>query len=118
MIEGGAYSQTLATSGGLAPLTFAIVAGALPLGLTLHAGTGVIDGTAPVTPGTSSFTVQVTSASMAGARWGYSSGRPYTPILLHLLSGYIVNYYQANDLCFSHVWVSVRQICQTLATIC
>ena len=63
VIEGGAYSQTLATSGGLAPLTFAIVAGALPLGLTLHAGTGVIDGTAPVTPGTSSFTVQVTSAS-------------------------------------------------------
>ena len=41
-----AYSQTLASTGGKSPITWAIVAGSLPLGLTLNSGTGVISGDA------------------------------------------------------------------------
>jgi Domain of unknown function (DUF4082)/Bacterial Ig-like domain/Bacterial Ig-like domain (group 2)/Putative Ig domain len=57
---GGAYSTTLAASGGTPPYTWSIVtgSGALPAGLTLNATTGGITGT-PVASGTFTFTVQV-----------------------------------------------------------
>jgi hypothetical protein len=56
---GTPYSEQLATAGGTAPVTFALV-GTLPDGLTLSA-TGLISGT-PTTDGTSSFTVQFTDS--------------------------------------------------------
>lgn len=58
---GVAYSNTCPASGGTAPYVFSISAGALPAGLTIGAGTGVISGT-PTTKGTATFTVLVTDA--------------------------------------------------------
>jgi hypothetical protein len=59
--NGTPYSQTLSSSNCNSPVTWAIQSGSLPTGLTLHAGTGVIDGT-PTGHGLSSFVVQVTSS--------------------------------------------------------
>src|SRR5439155_15908379 len=55
---GTAYSQTVASSGGTAPLTWSVSAGALPAGLSLNTGTGAITGT-PSAAGSPSFTIQV-----------------------------------------------------------
>ncbi len=61
------YSQTLTASGGTAPYSFAVTAGALPGGLSLSAG-GVLSG-APTAFGTFAFTVTATDANgCAGAR--------------------------------------------------
>jgi len=56
-ITNTAYSATLASSGGVTPVTWSVTVGTLPVGLTLNATTGAISGT-PTTAGTSSFTVQ------------------------------------------------------------
>ncbi len=56
-----AYSQTVPTAGCSSP-SFSVTAGSLPNGLTLHSGTGVIDGT-PTVPGLFNFTVGVTSSN-------------------------------------------------------
>ncbi len=61
--EGSAYNQTIATTGGHAPLTFSISVGALPAGLSLAAATGVISGTPTGPNGIVSFTVKVTDSS-------------------------------------------------------
>ncbi|MBA5866063.1 MAG: hypothetical protein GDA67_05120 [Nitrospira sp. CR1.3] len=53
------YNQTLQVTGGIAPLTWGVITGALPPGLGLNASTGQISGTATQT-GTFNFTVQVT----------------------------------------------------------
>jgi hypothetical protein len=53
-----AYSASVSTSGGLAPLSFSISAGALPAGLSLDAANGTITGP-PTTGGSFNFTVQV-----------------------------------------------------------
>ena len=55
---GTPYSATLTVTGGTTPYSWSIVAGALPVGLTLQASTGLISGT-PSQSGTFSFTVQV-----------------------------------------------------------
>jgi hypothetical protein len=60
------YSQPLQVSGGSSPFTWAITAGALPPGLSLGAGNGVISGT-PSSAGSFNFTVQVTSGTGAQA---------------------------------------------------
>lgn len=57
-VAGMAYNQTLAATGGTAPLTWSVTVGTLPTGLSLAAATGVISG-APTVAGTSNFTVQV-----------------------------------------------------------
>jgi hypothetical protein len=59
---GGAYSATLAASGGTTPYTWSVSSGSLPAGLTLNANTGAISGT-PTTAGSSSFTVMVADST-------------------------------------------------------
>lgn len=64
---GSAYSQTVTASGGIAPYTFAVTAGALPAGVTLSSA-GVLSGT-PTAGGSFNWTVTATDAgSMTGAR--------------------------------------------------
>jgi hypothetical protein len=58
---GAAYSHTFPSGGGTAPLTFSIISGSLPLGLTLNAATGLVSGT-PTSAGTFAFTIQVVDA--------------------------------------------------------
>ncbi|MBN6152033.1 autotransporter domain-containing protein [Xanthomonas sp. AmX2] len=57
---GTAYSQTLSASGGTAPYSFVISAGALPAGLTLSAA-GVLSGT-PTASGSFNFTATATDS--------------------------------------------------------
>src|SRR6185369_15037611 len=54
-----AYNQTIATSGGTAPIIFAVSAGSLPTGLSLNTSTGAIAGT-PSSSGVYSFTIRAT----------------------------------------------------------
>lgn len=56
-----AYSQTLSASGGLAPYSFSVTAGAVPTGLVLSSA-GVLSGT-PTAGGTFNFTVTATDSS-------------------------------------------------------
>ncbi len=65
-VQGTAYSQTLAATGGTLPYTWSVVTGSLPAGLSLNAATGVISGT-PSTSSASNFTVRVTDTNSATA---------------------------------------------------
>lgn len=69
-----AYSQTLSASGGAAPYTFAVTAGALPAGLGLTPA-GVLSGT-PTAGGSFVFTVTATDSSAAPGP--YTGSRSYT----------------------------------------
>jgi hypothetical protein len=59
---GGPYDAVLTATGGKAPYTWTIAAGALPTGLTLAPSTGTITGT-PNTAGSFTFTMQVTDSN-------------------------------------------------------
>lgn len=59
---GNPYSQTFTVSGGTAPFTWSVTAGALPPGLNLNTATGVVSGT-PTQVGTFNFTITVTDAA-------------------------------------------------------
>jgi FtsP/CotA-like multicopper oxidase with cupredoxin domain len=61
LIGTGAYSATIAATGGIAPISFSVTAGAMPVELTLAAN-GQISGT-PATAGTYNFTVTATDMS-------------------------------------------------------
>ncbi len=67
---GTAYSQIISASGGTAPYTFAVTAGALPAGMSL-AGGGTLSGTA-TSAGTFNFTVTATDNG------GFTGSRAYT----------------------------------------
>ncbi len=67
---GVAYAETLVATGGDSPVTFAVVTGTLPPGLSL-AGDGAVTGT-PTTTGTYPFTVRVSSTG------GCALDLPYT----------------------------------------
>jgi len=69
-VVGTPYSQTISASGGTAPYTFTVTAGALPPGLTLSLA-GLLSGT-PTTIGTFTFTVTATDAN------GCPGSQPYT----------------------------------------
>ena len=60
------YTHTFIAGSGDPPYTFSISAGALPLGLSLVAATGVVSGI-PTSPGTFTFTVTVTDSFTATA---------------------------------------------------
>jgi hypothetical protein len=66
-----AYSQTVGSSTGTAPFSFAVVLGTLPSGLLINAGTGVISGT-PTLGQDSSFTIRVTDAHGCTADKAYA----------------------------------------------
>jgi hypothetical protein len=59
--QGAAYSQQLVASGGQAPYTFTVTAGATPPGINLSSG-GLLSGT-PTAAGTFNFTVTATDAN-------------------------------------------------------
>ncbi|MFZ3138073.1 MAG: putative Ig domain-containing protein [Thermodesulfovibrionales bacterium] len=63
---GQGYTYQIATSGGQAPITFSLVSGALPSGLSMSAS-GLISGT-PSPAGTSTFTVRATDSCAGGAQ--------------------------------------------------
>lgn len=61
---GTAYSAQLTVTGGEAPYVWSVIAGALPDGLSLEAGTGLISGM-PIVDGSFEATVQVEDANTA-----------------------------------------------------
>lgn len=63
---GATYDVPIAVEGGLAPYVFRISAGSLPAGLQLT-GDGRITGTPSGTPGTSTFTVEVTDSGTSAS---------------------------------------------------
>ena len=58
---GQAYSSSMKATGGFAPYTFSVSAGALPTGVKLNASTGALSGT-PTAAGTFKFTARVTDS--------------------------------------------------------
>lgn len=61
--QNAAYSATLQSSGGIAPVTWSIVTGTLPTGLSLNGNTGMVAGT-PTLAGTFSLTVEAQDSSL------------------------------------------------------
>jgi hypothetical protein len=61
------YAQTLTATGGTAPYSWSVTAGALPNGLTLQVPTGALTGT-PTVAGVFTFTVTVTDANSVTAQ--------------------------------------------------
>lgn len=60
--RGVAYSQTFSASGGTAPYTYTVSAGALPTWASLNSNTGVLSGT-PNSSVSTTFTIRATDAS-------------------------------------------------------
>nr|WP_051885233.1 putative Ig domain-containing protein [Lysobacter antibioticus] len=73
-----AYSQSITASGGIAPYTYAITAGALPAGLSL-ASNGTLSGT-PTAGGSFNFTVTATGSS-TGTGAPHTGSRAYTLVI-------------------------------------
>ncbi len=67
LTAGTPFSQTLTSSGGLAPYTYALQSGLLPIGVTLTSG-GVLNGT-PTQRGAYSFSVRSTDATTPTAQF-------------------------------------------------
>jgi hypothetical protein len=64
--QGTAYSTTLTSTGGTAPLAWSITSGALIAGLSLNASTGVISGT-PTGSGTATLTLHLVDTNAVAA---------------------------------------------------
>ena len=65
---GAPYSFTLNATGGIAPLTWQVIAGSLPAGLTLNSQTGQLSGTPTSPQGPTPLTFQVTDSSTPSAQ--------------------------------------------------
>ncbi|HUQ91995.1 MAG TPA: putative Ig domain-containing protein [Bryobacteraceae bacterium] len=66
-----AYSQTIATAGGTAPIRFSLITGALPGGIQINATTGVVSGT-PTAAGAFNFTIQAVDATGQSVRQSFT----------------------------------------------
>ncbi len=66
-----AYSQTVSKTNGTGAATFAVTSGALPTGLSINAGTGVISGT-PTATGTFNFDITATDTVGSTTTKSYS----------------------------------------------
>jgi len=77
---GTSYTESLSAISGVTPYTWAISSGSLPDGLTIDSSTGTISGT-PTAAGSSSFTVEVTSADSSTAVKTFSLAI-YNPIAI------------------------------------
>src|SRR5262249_51297588 len=85
------YSQTIVTSGGTTPITFAVTVGTLPSGLTLNTSTGVISGT-PTASRAATFTITATDALSASANRAYTvTINPAVAITTTTLADWTVN---------------------------
>ncbi|MDQ3286922.1 MAG: putative Ig domain-containing protein [Pseudomonadota bacterium] len=73
---GTAYSESITASGGIAPYSFAVTAGALPAGLTL-ASNGSLSGTATA-GGSFNFTVTATDSSTGSGPYAGSQAYAFT----------------------------------------
>ncbi|WP_262497609.1 Ig domain-containing protein [Pedobacter africanus] len=69
-VLGVAYSQSLSSSGGIAPYTYSLISGAIPVGMSFSSA-GVISGT-PVSAGNFTFVVRSTDDA------GENSSQAYT----------------------------------------
>ncbi|UYV16554.1 putative Ig domain-containing protein [Porphyrobacter sp. ULC335] len=90
MVAGTPFTQSLSTTGGVAPYTYVLDSGALPVGLTLSSA-GVISGT-PTQRGSYAFNVRVTDSTNPTAQSvvkGYS-GTVQVPSLALAQSSYSV----------------------------
>jgi hypothetical protein len=76
---GTPYNYVVQITGGAAPFTWRIAAGQLPDGLAFDPGTGAVTGI-PTSPGTYSFTLEVTDSTGAVAARLYSLGVLYPPL--------------------------------------
>lgn len=74
---GMAYTQTITTSGGIAPYSYSVVGGALPPGLTLASG-GVISGT-PSAAGTFDVRIGATDSGRSPSKGCTPSPLPRRP---------------------------------------
>ncbi len=61
-IQGIAFTQTLATTNGVAPFAYQLETGSLPVGITLSAA-GLLSGTTSAAPGSFPVTIRVTDSS-------------------------------------------------------
>lgn len=61
-VQGAPFSQTLSTSGGVAPYTYALETGSFPAGIAVSSG-GVVSGTTSAAPGNYPVTIRVTDSS-------------------------------------------------------
>ncbi len=66
VLVGTPYSQTVTTQRGTSPITFSLVGGALPPGITWNTGSGLLSGT-PTTAGSFTFTLRATDAGSLSA---------------------------------------------------
>jgi hypothetical protein len=67
-IRGAAFSQTLTTSGGVAPYSYLLETGSLPAGISISSG-GVVSGTTNASPGNYPVTLRVTDASTGSGQY-------------------------------------------------
>ena len=86
--KGASYTQALTASGGSSPITWSLVTGTLPSGLSLNTSTGVISGTVSSTATSQSITIRATDANSASVDQSYTinvlSGVPAAPTSLTL----------------------------------
>ena len=66
-----AYSASVSANGGIAPYHYSVIAGTLPLGVTLNPTSGTLSGT-PTAAGTFSFTIQASDANAYTGSQAYS----------------------------------------------
>jgi len=79
-----AYSQTVSATGD-GTITYSVTSGSLPSGLSLNASSGEITGTAPITEGTSTFTITASDSQQQTASRSFSITVTGTPTSIEYL---------------------------------